>query len=215
MKIHKGEAISLILTILLFGVAWYFYPQLPERVASHWNMKGEVDGYMGRFWGAFLFPFIVMGMLLVFLLIPRIDPKKQNIEKFRAHFDHFVLSFLLFMSYVYGLTLAWNLGSQFNITQWLSPAFDVLFYRIGVLIGHAEQNWMIGIRTPWTLSSSVVWQKTHRLGAKLFKVSAFIALLGFVLPDCAMWFVLIPVLVSSLWVCIYSYLEYKKDRKNV
>jgi len=215
MKIHKGEAISLILTILLFGVAWYFYPQLPERVASHWNMKGEVDGYMGRFWGAFLFPFIVMGMLLVFLLIPRIDPKKQNIEKFRAHFDHFVLSFLLFMSYVYGLTLAWNLGSQFNITQWLSPAFAVLFYRIGVLIGHAEQNWMIGIRTPWTLSSSVVWQKTHRLGAKLFKVSAFIALLGFVLPDCAMWFVLIPVLVSSLWVCIYSYLEYKKDRKNV
>lgn len=213
MKIRKGEVVSLILTILSFGIAWYVYPLLPERVASHWNVVGEVDGYMSRFWGAFLLPFITASMFIVFLLIPRIDPKKQNIEKFRGHFDRFVISLYLFMYYLYGLTLAWNFGCEFNIMQWLSPAFAFLFYSLGMLVRHAEPNWTIGIRTPWTLSSPAVWEKTHRIGAKLFKVSAFIAVLGVMLPKYALWFVLIPVLVSNFGMLIYSYLEYRKEVK--
>ncbi|MBI5733502.1 MAG: SdpI family protein [Candidatus Kerfeldbacteria bacterium] len=42
---------------------------------------------------------------------------------------------------------------------WLVPAFTVLFYAAGILIEHADTNWSIGIRTPWTLSNEVVWKK--------------------------------------------------------
>ncbi|OGZ02022.1 MAG: hypothetical protein A2946_03735 [Candidatus Liptonbacteria bacterium RIFCSPLOWO2_01_FULL_53_13] len=210
MKLRKGEIISLILVLMSFAVAWYFYPQLPERIASHWDARGEVNGYTGRFWGAFLTPMILVVMFLVLVIVPRIDPKRENIEKFRAHFDRFIVLLFLFMLYLYGLTLAWNLGYVFDLMKFLAPAFAVLFYSAGMLIQHAEPNWTIGIRTPWTLSNPEVWERTHRLAQKLFKASGILALLGFFFPDYFIWFILIPVIVSSVWAVVYSYLEYRK-----
>jgi uncharacterized membrane protein len=32
----------------MFGFSAYFYPKLPEQVASHWNTRGQVDGYMSK-----------------------------------------------------------------------------------------------------------------------------------------------------------------------
>ena len=64
------------------------------------------------------------------------------------------------------------------MTKFIIPAFAVLLFYIGILIKHAKRNWFIGIRTPWTLSSDKVWDKTHALGGKLFQVSAVITLGG-------------------------------------
>ena len=213
MKLHKLEVISLILVILSFLVGWYFYPQLPQQVASHWNSQGQVNGYMSKFWGAFLLPIILTGMFLIFLIVPRIDPKRENIEKFRTYFNSFIVLLFLFMFYIYALTLAWNMGYQFDFVRFISPAFAVLFYDISILIAHAEPNWTIGIRTPWTLSNAEVWKKTHALGAKLFRYSALIGLLGVIFPKIAIWLILLPIIASTLWVFVYSYLEYRKIKR--
>ena len=118
------------------------------------------------------------------------------------------------MLYVYALTIAWNLGFLFNFSQALSPAFAFLFYCMGVLVGIAEPNWSVGIRTPWTLSSKRVWKKTHKLGAKLFKAGAAFALLGVLLPQVAIVLVIVPVLLGSLFLVAYSYFEYRKEGKE-
>ena len=49
---------------------------MPEKMASHWNIQGEVDNYMPKFWGLFLIPFILIGLSLLFVAIPKIDPQK-------------------------------------------------------------------------------------------------------------------------------------------
>lgn len=61
-------------------VGVYFYPQMPEKMASHWNIKGEVDDYMSKFWGLFLMSFVAVGLFLLFLLIPKIDPLKKTLR---------------------------------------------------------------------------------------------------------------------------------------
>jgi uncharacterized membrane protein len=198
------------IVVASFALGFYVYPMLPERVASHWDMAGEVNGHVPAFWGAFLMPLVTLAMFPLFMVIPRIDPRKQNIEKFRKYFDAFILIFFLFLFYINLLTLYWNIGGGFNMVQMLAPAFGVLFYYIGVMVSHSESNWSVGIRTPWTLSSESVWKKTHALGGKLFMASGVLSLIGVALPAHAIWFMLVPVMLTALVTVVYSYVVFRK-----
>src|ERR671918_35456 len=83
--------------------------RLPDQMASHWNVIDQVDGYMPKFWGVFMLPLITLGMFLLFLVIPSIDPLKANITQFRGAFNLFIVLIMIFMIYIHGLMLAWNL----------------------------------------------------------------------------------------------------------
>jgi uncharacterized membrane protein len=185
-------------------------------MASHWNINNQVDGYISRFWGAFLMPLISLGLLVLFMLIPQIDPLKANIAQFRGYFNIFILLLIVFMAYLHGLTLAWNLGyTGFNMGSALLPALGLFIFFIGFLLEKAKRNWFIGIRTPWTLSSDKVWDETHRLGATLFKVSGLLAILGAFLPEIAFWLMFVPLIGSSLFLVIYSYVLYAREERTL
>jgi multisubunit Na+/H+ antiporter MnhB subunit len=79
-------------------------------------------------------PIISVGMLLLFIIIPKIDPLKSNIQGFRKYFDGFVVLIMVFLFYIYLLTIFWNSGYTFNMTTFLSPALAILFYYTGILI---------------------------------------------------------------------------------
>ncbi|HDI06435.1 MAG TPA: SdpI family protein [Candidatus Aenigmarchaeota archaeon] len=211
MSIRKNEIIILgiILFSFLFGI--YLYPQMPEKIASHWNVQGQVDGYMSKFWGLFLMPLISAGLFLLFIAIPKIDPLKTNIEKFRKYYDGFITLIIIFLFYLYLLTIFWNMGIRFDIIQLLAPAFGILFYYCGILTENAKRNWFIGIRTPWTLSNDAVWDKTHKIGGKLFKISGIVVLFGIFFRNYALFFILVPVILVAIYTIIYSYVEYQKE----
>lgn len=211
--VKKIKIVILFIIFVSFVAGFYLYPYMPEKIASHWNIQGDVDGYMSKFWGLFLMPIMSLAMFFLFLLVPKIDPLKENVKKFREYFDKFILLIILFIFYIYTLTILWSFGWRFNMGQFMAPALGVLFFYAGVLIEKSKRNWFIGIRTPWTLSSETVWDKTHQLGSKLFKISGIVALFGFVLPSIAFYLVLIPVIFSVIYSVIYSYLEYQKEKK--
>jgi len=211
------KIIILFAVFLSFVLAAYFYfscPQLPEEMASHWNTRGEVDGYISKFWGLFLMPLVALGCFLLFIFLPKIDPLKKNVEKFRKYFDIFILIIILFLLYIYLLTVFWNFGFRFNIIRLMAPAMGFLFFYCGILIKNAKRNWFIGIKTPWTLSSDKVWDKTHKLGGKLFKIIGIISFLGVIFPNYFVWLILVPTLVITLFILFYSYFEYQKETKQ-
>jgi len=205
----KRQWLMLAIILASFAIGLYFYPWMPERVASHWNAAGEVDGYMPKLWGLFLMPFISIAMFLLFLVIPKLEPMKENLAKFRTYFDTFTLVLFLFLFYLYLLTILWNTGARFNMGQMLVPAFGFLIYYCGVMMQNAKRNWFIGIRTPWTLSSEEVWNRTHMLGGRLFKIAAVISFVGIFVPRYAILFFLVPVLGFSLFLFVYSYVKYR------
>lgn len=215
MKAIKIIILSIIL--FFFALAAYFYflcPQLPEKMASHWNINGEANGHMSKFWGLFLMPLLSLGIFLLLIFIPKIDPLKKNVEKFRKYFDIFILIMILFLFYIYLLTIFWNFGLKFNMPRLMAPAMGFFFFYFGILIKNAKRNWFIGIRTPWTLSSDKVWDKTHKLGGKLFKMIGTIAFLGIVFPNHFVWLLLISTFIIVPFVLFYSYFEYKKETKD-
>jgi len=205
--------LTLIAISVLLGV--YLYPRMPEQMASHWNAQGQVDGYTSKFWGLFLMPLLVFVLFLFFLIIPRLDPLKANIEKFRRYYEGFVVLATVFFLYMHVLTILWSLGVSFDLNQALVPAMGLLFFAAGVMLDHAKRNWFIGIRTPWTLSSDEVWTKTHRLGGKLFRLSGLVAMLGIFFPQHSLLFVLVPVLLAAAYTTLYSYLEYGKVTNGI
>jgi uncharacterized membrane protein len=202
------------LVLLSFILSIYFYPQVPEQMATHWNSQGEVNGYMSKFWGLFFTPVVITGIAALFLVIPRIDPKKENIEKFRKYYDGFVILFLLFMVAVHLQILLWNVGIQISPNKVLPAGTGLLFYYIGILIENADRNWFVGIRTPWTLSSDRVWKKTNQLGGKLFKLAGIVAIFGTFFYKLAVFFIVVPVLLVAGFTIVYSYLEYQKELKE-
>lgn len=206
----------MIIILLSFAVGIYFYPQMPEQMASHWNAKGEVDGYLPKFWALFLIPLMITGLYGLFKVIPKIDPLRKNILKFKQYYFGLILTIVGFLFYIYLVTIFANLGYQFNMNYLIIPALSVLFFYVGILIKHVKRNWFIGIRTPWTLSSDRVWKKTHDIGSKLFKFYAVFILFSLffqeLLIEYFLWIILVPIISIAVGLFVYSYFEYKKKK---
>ena len=213
MKTRNIQILIIGLILVSFLTGAYLYHYMPEKMASHWDGNGGVNGYMPKLLGLFLLPVISAILFLAFMLIPKIDPLKGNIEKFRGHFDVFILLLFVFLFYVHMLTMLWNLSYRFNIIQLLAPALGMIIYYAGVMTENAKQNWFIGVRTPWTLSSEVVWDKTNKLAGKLFKVAGVLAAIGTVFPKYAIFLILVPVILAAVYPIIYSYQKYQQEIK--
>jgi uncharacterized membrane protein len=213
MNTRLTTIIVLVLVLAATIAGLTLWNRLPDQMASHWNVNDQVDGYMSKFWGVFLMPLITLGMFLLFLVIPNIDPLKANIAQFRDAFNLFIVLIAGFMVYVYALTLLWNLGyTNFGLGKAMMPALGVLFIFVGYMLRKAKRNFFIGIRTPWTLSSDRVWDETHRIGAILFTISGVLALLGsFIGGLTAFIMIMIPILGSTIFLVIYSYILYRQE----
>ena len=215
MSTRTTTIIVLIMIAAATLAGLLLWNRLPDQMASHWNVQDQVDGYMPKFWGVFLLPLITLGMFLLFLVLPSIDPMKANIAQFREVFNLFIVFIVGFMIYLYSLTLAWSLGySNFRMSSAMLPGIGLLFILIGFMMRQARRNFFIGIRTPWTLSSDTVWNETHRVGAVLFMISGVLSFIGgFFGGTTAFWMLFAPIMISTLFLLVYSYVLYQRETK--
>jgi len=207
--------ISFIIIAVLIAVGLVLLPQLPEQVPSHWNDQGQVDGYSSKLSGILLMPGILLATLLLLLVVPSIDPRKANIAKFRPQYNIFILCFVLFLAYLYVLTLLAGLGVKIDMNRMLMPAFGLFFIFVGSMVRHAKRNYMIGIRTPWTLHSDVVWDQTHRVGGIAFMVAGAFTMLTVFVPQLAFPVMMVSVLLVAVGSIVYSYIFYRQVESHL
>lgn len=215
MTTRRTLLILVLLTVLGLVGGLLVAPLLPERVPSHWNAAGEIDGTSSRNTALYLMPALMFGLGVMILYIPQIDPLRANVEKFRTTYNWVVVGFAVFMLYMHALTLLAGLGVRFNMTAVLLPAMGGLFFGLGFLLDRARRNWFIGIRTPWTLSSDHVWEKTHRLGGLLFKVTGLLVIGGALLPgEISFWVMFGLIMTASFVPVVYSYVVFTREQQK-
>lgn len=214
MAYTRKEWLMLIMVLASILMAGWFYPQLPDVVASHWNAEGQVNGYLDKGIATFMLPVMMLFLAALFFIIPRIDPLKENIEKFRDAYEEMVIVILAFLLFIYLQMMLWNIGIQVSMALTVPFAIGLLFIYMGFLLQKAKRNWFIGIRTPWTLSSDVVWDKTHKIGGRLFKVLGLMFILSIFLGGLAFYVIIVSVLVVTAYLFYYSYVEYEKEKKK-
>jgi immunity protein, SdpI family len=208
----RYELPQLLLIAAMFTAAAWAWPQLPERLPIHWNIRGEVDGWGNKFMGLLFLPLMVLGLYFLLLLLPLIDPGKSNYASFQKVYGIIRIAFVTFMAALYTATLFAAFGRTINMTTIIMPLVGFLFIVLGNFLGKIRPNWFVGIRTPWTLSSQLSWDKTHRLAGWLF---IFMGLLCFLIAFFQNIWMLVAVLVidglCAIWMVIYSYLVYRND----
>jgi uncharacterized membrane protein len=209
--IRPAIALVLILTAVMTLVV---YPMMPDVVASHWNAAGDLNGTMPKFWELALIPLLMYGFCALLTVLPRIDPLRNNYQKFQEYYEGFILVFAAFFFFIQLQIILWGLGIHVSPNLTMPVMIGGLFVYIGFLMEHAEPNWFVGIRTPWTLSSDSVWKKTHQKGATLFKLAGALSFIGILAGIYAWLFILIPAIAVAVYTVVYSYVEFERERKT-
>ncbi len=185
------------------------YPYLPDRVPTHWNARGEVDGYSAR-WTLFISgPGIMACILGSFRLLPWLSPKHFEVDTFRPTYLYIMLVTLVFFAYLFGLVLWAGLRGPWNVSQAVWGGICLLFVLLGNVLGKVRRNFWIGVRTPWTLANERVWNATHRFAAKTFVLGG---LAGFVLSwaGVGFWLSFAALMAGALVPIVHSLVYYKQ-----
>ena len=211
----KKEWYIVVLLVLPFMISMYFWDQLPEQVPTHFNMKGEADGWGPKWINAYLIPLIGVGNYLLILLLPIIDPKKkiQNDQKSISKIRVFIS---LFMVGLYGVIMVTTLGYSFNLGAYITTGVGLIIMVLGNYMNSIKPNYFVGVRTPWTLESPEVWKSTHRFTSKLWTFAgAGMIVLGFIpFFNESPIFITTYVLIIAIPPIAYSYILFKKLEKG-
>lgn len=212
-NILKKEWFLISLILLGFIMSIYFYPSLPDKMPIHWNIHGEANRYASKTFAAFGMPLISLGIYLLYVALPYIDPKRKNYEDFKSTYQLFKYIIIIFFFCFNAITLLNATGVKVNILMFTQIAMSLLFIFMGNAMGRVKHNYFIGIRTPWTLANEEVWKKTHRLAAPIWVVGGILNLILFLAGAGAYGFIVIIIIISII-PTIYSYIVYRKIMIN-
>lgn len=201
----------IILILCSYVLSVIAIPYLPNEVAIHWNAAGEPDGFANKWWGALLFPIFLTGIVALVIFLPKVDPRKENYEKFGNVYRIFLHALVIFLFSLHVVTLAYNVGIPVQVDVVVPIGVGGLFIVLGNYMPKIKPNYFIGIRTPWTLENEEVWQKTHRVGGKVFVIMGVLVMLTVFAES--VWrfvFLLIIVFGGTMYLFVQSYIFSRK-----
>lgn len=216
MKNPRMRILTYVLAAITLLAAAVLYPTLPDQIPTHWNQNGTVT-YGAR---STIFLTAGMGLLLAVLfdVLPKIDPRRQNYQKFGSYYDTFCVLMQFFLLIVNGVIFTETLRpGTLSVPMIIMVMIGCLFLFLGNIMPKIKSNFYMGIKTPWTISSEEVWRKTHRLGGKCFFAVGLLSVLSAFLPwknevffGCYTALVLIACLVPG----IMSYVWWKQEQRR-
>lgn len=200
--------------LIVAGMAVYsllVLPALPAEIPIQWNLSGEADSTMAKALGAFLMVFVGIGVWLLFVGLPRMDPRRSRYAEFKESYWLLCNLVLLFLAAAHVLVLGLGLGWDVDPVQAMLVGLGLLFVGIGPLLPRFSPNRWAGIRTPWTLSNDTVWRRTHRVGGYICAFSGLlIVTAGFLPHPTRLWVSAAAFLAMVMIPAVYSYLVWRE-----
>ena len=209
--------LALLVIVAQIAISAGTYPFLPPMVPSHFDASGQVNGYMPKLVIAILYPGISIALFLLLRFLTQIGPNLGYRNQRRANtrvVSLIMVGILLFLLVIQLLTTAYALGAHVEISLVVFLAVSVLFIFLGNYLGKLRRNFWAGIRTPWTISSDIVWERTHRLGGWLFVLVGFIGLITSFFPPLRLVGLFVPLIAVVIILTVYSYIAYQRYTVN-
>ncbi|WP_249927548.1 SdpI family protein, partial [Heyndrickxia sporothermodurans] len=211
MKKHFFPLLIIVLSVIVWLIA---FPHLPSQIATHWDFSGNVNGYSTKVGAMLTMVGLLIFLYIMFLFLPKVDPKKENYKYFTRSY-RIIINSLLFIFFILNLLIIfYSLGYPIPMSSLGSFIVGAIFIILGNFLQTVRTNFFIGIRTPWTLSNDTVWRKTHRFGGKIMFIAGIIMMLSTFIP--AGWreaIVIISIIVSVVLPIYYSYRVFKQENR--
>ena len=202
----KSRWIGIVCIALMSVASAVAYGYLPDSVATHWNIKGEVDGYASRLFSILFMPALAALLWALLRVLARFDPISQH-ESTGVYLHKVSNALSAFMLVVHLATLANGAGLKLNMVQIVGLAEGALLTLIGNTMGRLRRNSWAGIRLPWTLNDAEIWRRTHRVGARAFVLAGVVTILSALLFSGPAVFAIVmaAVMGATLFTVGYSY----------
>lgn len=210
MTRSRALVVGLLLVLAAIALSGWAYPSLPERVPTHWDLAGNVNGYSSRLFAVTLVPAIVGLSWLAMLVLPPISPRGFGFEQSASAFYGCMLAVIALLLVTHFVVLRAEMTG-------LAPSLTLLFASIGALLavigsflGRLKKNFWIGVRTPWTLASDQVWQRTNRLAGQLFVVDGIAVVIASFFGTAVVPVLIAAIAITALVSFVYSYVLYRR-----
>ncbi|HUO89895.1 MAG TPA: SdpI family protein [Rhizomicrobium sp.] len=215
MSIRLPLTVSLILVLAMLAASAEAWRLLPEgaRIAVHWDIQGRPNGFAGKPFALFFAPVLAAALCALFALIPRIEPRRLNLAASAKFYGAAWMAATAVIAVAHAAVLAAALNAGFDNRTVVAGAVALMLVVLGNYMGKSRSNFFAGVRTPWTLSSEYSWERSNRLGGRLFMMSgaatlAAILVLG---PKLAMLVLAGTAGVSALASVAMSYVYWARD----
>jgi uncharacterized membrane protein len=206
-KLIPGITVAALAT----AFSLWAYPHLPAEVATHFDFQGNADGWSSPRVAAAAVPLMILALLGITLVLPKIDPRRANYALFTPSYWAVMNSVMVLLLGIHVVTLGKALGWNINIGRVVPLGVGALLLVMGNLMTRFRPNWFFGIRTPWTLSSDVVWRKTHRFGGAAFMLSGACFVAAAAIDSTKMAYAAFGVTIAAaLGSVLYSYLAWRR-----
>ncbi len=214
MTQNKTVLLALLLSFGATLAALFF---LPERVPLHWNAAGEVDRF-GSKYTLLLLPLLQLLLVGFLSYWPKLDPARRGEWKswpllVAAAAWALTLTQLAVLYLVEATLAKGGIRAPAAGLRALLIALGLILIVLGNYLPKAPQNWVFGIRTPWTLANPRVWHRVHRVGGWLFLLlGALAVLLAILLPPTQALFAFLALLIlATLYLVLLSYLLWRGE----
>ncbi|TAK33590.1 MAG: DUF1648 domain-containing protein [Chloroflexota bacterium] len=215
MDRKPGLIVSGALLALMFALSAWAWVQTPADalIPVHWGVSGTPDRYGSKLEALLVIPLITIGVIGLFVVIPWVEPRRKNLERSVQAYTVVWIGVVLVMAAIHLAAVLAALGYAVNMAMIIPAIVGLLFIAIGFSIGKVRSNYTMGIRTPWTLSSDLSWEKSHRLGGWLFTLLGILLILLTPIGNGPLLFgVLIGgALGLAAVLMVYSYLVWRDD----
>lgn len=172
IRLTKTDIYTTLMTLLSALPGVIVYTKIPDRIATHFGINGEPDGWSSKVFAVFGLPLVLAALHMIACIITNLDERTEK-QKITGIL-HFVIPATAFA--VQTMIMLYALGILSDVPTVSVCILSVLFIVLGNYLPKTRQNSAVGVRTKNTLSDERVWEKTHRLAGYLMTAAGVISL---------------------------------------
>lgn len=190
---RKWTTIVPVATAFAFSAA--LYSRLPEsghpNFSAIFPLRFSGGGGMPKTLAALLFPVVSLAAWVLINLLARVKKGARPLPQWWINentgaaalkrFEPTFHTILFAVMSLFALVHVALLGSLLGWPAWSYRLLVVLYglglMAVGNVVPRTKPNWIIGLRTPRTLSDPIIWSRTHRIFGAAMVAAGFLVIL--------------------------------------
>ena len=197
---------------ILSALAWNALPS-DAALPIHWGWSLQADSFADKGVALWILPFAAAVGWGLISVLPRLEPRRENLAKSLRAYHATGAATVGLLAWLHTAIVLPPLGVAVSMRSMLSVGMGLMFVVLGNFLGKVRSNFMFGLRTPWTLSSDLSWNKSHRLLGRTWVVlGVAIVAAGFIGgPGALFWTLLGGGGGTTLAASVYSWWVWRSD----
>lgn len=170
MRLRRPLMVSFMLILAMVAISAYGWVRLPAEaeLPIHWGIDGRPDAFASKPIALLGGPGLALLLTVLFAVLPAIEPRRLHLERSARAYQSAWIGVLAILLLGHAAAIAAGLGIAVDVARVIAVGVGALFVTLGNWLPKTSSNFVLGVRTPWTLSSERSWSVTHRLAGRGF-----------------------------------------------